>query len=123
MTAEMPVKGGAVAVDYDPFADAPLQRVVAATEAQREIWLAATLEPRASLAYNEAVSLHFDGPLDAPAMIRALHAVLARHEALRGTLSADGAQFCIAAQNELPLQRQDLSAASDAQREAAIGDV
>ena len=123
MTAEMPVKGGAVAVDYDPFADAPLQRVVAATEAQREIWLAATLEPRASLAYNEAVSLHFDGPLDAPAMIRALHAVLARHEALRGTLSADGAQFCIAAQVELPLQRQDLSGASDAQREAAIGDV
>jgi hypothetical protein len=29
------------AVDYDPFADAALARVVPATESQREIWLAA----------------------------------------------------------------------------------
>ena len=32
------------AVDYDPFADVALARVVPATESQREIWLAAKLE-------------------------------------------------------------------------------
>ena len=47
------------AVDYDPFADAPLARVVPATESQREIWLAASLGACASLAYNESITLHF----------------------------------------------------------------
>jgi hypothetical protein len=112
----MPVKGGAVAVDYDPFADAPLQRVVAATEAQREIWLAATLEPRACWP-NEAVSLHFDG-CSMRAMIRALHAVLARHEALRAR-QRRRQQFCIAAQIELRRRRSAASSCAGHRRRPA----
>ncbi len=57
-----------VALDYDPFADAPLARAVPATESQKEIWLAASIEPAASLAYNESVTLELHGPLDANAL-------------------------------------------------------
>ena len=111
-----------VAVDYDPFADAPLARVVPATESQKEIWLAASIEPAASLAYNESVTLELHGPLDANALRRALQAVLDRHEALRGTLSADGEQFCIVAEAALPFVERDLSNNDEAMRQAAIAE-
>ncbi|HTM28645.1 MAG TPA: hypothetical protein VL097_04730, partial [Rhodanobacter sp.] len=62
------------AVDYDPFADAALARVAPSTEPQREIWLAAKLEPDASLAYNESISLRLSGELDGPALQSALQA-------------------------------------------------
>ena len=42
------------AVDYDPFADGELTRVVATTEPQREVWLADQLGEDASLAFNES---------------------------------------------------------------------
>ena len=65
----------ATAVDYDPFAAAPLSHVLPTTEPQREVWLASRLEPEASLAYNEAVSLDLKGLLDVPALERALKSV------------------------------------------------
>ena len=98
------------AVDYDPFADAPLARAVPATESQREIWLAATLEPAASLAYNESVSLRLKGALDANRLRAALQALVDRHEALRGTVGASGDDFLIAERMELPWAGRDLSA-------------
>lgn len=120
MTSSTESLHGTVAVDYDPFADAPLEKVVPATESQREIWLAASLEPAASLAYNESVSLHFIGELDTKALQRALQGVLDRHEALRGSLSADGSQFCIAASAELALVERDLSALGEVERKASV---
>ena len=92
----------ATAVDYDPFADAALARVVPTTEPQREIWLAAKLEPEASLAYNESVSLRLSGELDVTALQTALQQLIDRHEALRASLSADGEELHIAAELELP---------------------
>ena len=120
MTASADSSRGTVAVDYDPFADAPLERVVPATEAQREIWLAARLEPNASLAYNESVSLQLDGALDVAALRRALQGVLDRHDALRGSFSADGHQFCVAATAELAFAETDLSSVPDTERTAAL---
>ena len=108
------------AVDYDPFADAPLARVVPATEPQREIWLAASLEPAASLAYNESVTLHLTGHLDADALGRALQGLVDRHEALRGSLSGDGLNFCIATQATVSLDRHDASTLDPAARAAFV---
>ncbi|NCT68905.1 MAG: amino acid adenylation domain-containing protein [Rhodanobacteraceae bacterium] len=108
------------AVDYDPFAQAPLARVVPSTEAQREIWLAAKLDAAASLAYNESVSLRLAGALDAAALRRALQALLDRHEALRATFSPDGRELCIAERIELPWQERDLAALEPAARAAAV---
>lgn len=114
------VMGISTAVDYDPFADAPLARVVATTEPQREIWLAAKLEREASLAYNESVSLHLSGTLNVPALQASLQALVDRHEVLRATLSKDGEELHIATQLELPCPLLDLSTLSEAAREADI---
>jgi len=114
------VMGISTAVDYDPFADAPLARVVATTAPQREIWLAAKLEREASLAYNESVSLHLSGALDIAALQTSLQALVDRHEILRATLSKDGEELHIAAQLELPCPLRDLSALSEAARQVDI---
>jgi amino acid adenylation domain-containing protein len=84
------------AVDYDPFAGSSLARAVRTTESQREIWLACKVESEASLAYNESVTFEFHGPLDAVALRQAVADVIARHEALRATISGDGHHMLIA---------------------------
>ncbi|RDI97055.1 amino acid adenylation domain-containing protein [Dyella solisilvae] len=109
-----------VAVDYDPFAGAALARVVPATAPQREVWLGATLEPDASLAYNESISLRLHGELDVPALQAALQQLVNRHEALRATFSQDGEELYIADQQELPCPVRDLSWLGVDEREADI---
>ena len=109
-----------VAVDYDPFAGAALARVVPATAPQREVWLASTLEPAASLAYNESISLRLKGTLNAAALQTALQQLLDRHEALRATLGNDGEELYIAAQQELPCPVHDLSALGATEQDAEI---
>jgi amino acid adenylation domain-containing protein len=110
----------ATAVDYDPFADAPLARVAPATAAQREIWLAAKLEQEASLAYNESVSIRLSGELDVAALQAALQGVVDRHEALRASLSADGNELCIAIHMPLDSAIHDLSGLDETTRAASI---
>src|SRR5581483_10372784 len=121
MTSE--VRNLETPVDYDPFADATLARVVPALQAQREVWLAAKLAPEASLAYNEAVTLELRGALDASALHSALRAVVAHHDALRTTFSADGTELCIAEQAEPQWNTRDLSALPQAERDAAVSKI
>ncbi|WP_114238540.1 non-ribosomal peptide synthetase [Dyella sp. C9] len=111
-----------VAVDYDPFAGATLARVVPATAPQREVWLAAALEPDASLAYNESISLRLHGALDVPALQAALQQLVDRHEALRATFSHDGDELYIAAQLTVPCPVRDLSWLGVDERDADIQD-
>ncbi|WP_201313965.1 non-ribosomal peptide synthetase [Dyella sp. EPa41] len=111
MNPNEPAVGGgeAVAVDYDPFAGATLERVVPATAPQREVWLASTLEPHASLAYNESATLRLHGELNAAALQTALQQLTDRHEALRATFGKDGSELCIAARQSLECPLRDLS--------------
>jgi amino acid adenylation domain-containing protein len=112
------------AVDYDPFADAgnEVARVVPTTEPQREVWLAHRLSREASLAYNESVLLRFSGALDTDALRNALSDLVNRHEALRATVSIDGAELTIpnAAVVNVPLV--ELSHLSHDEQSAAILD-
>ncbi len=94
MSGEVPA--GLSAVDYDPFAEAPLTRAVPSTEPQREVWLADQFSTAASLAYNESVSLRLNGPLDVAALQAATRALVVRHDALRATFGSDGLTLCIA---------------------------
>lgn len=116
----MPYEQAATAVDYDPFAGDPLACVLPTTPAQREIWLACQLEPEASLAYNEAVSLTFKGVLDIPALEAALRDLVERHEALRATFNDDGASMFVAVQATLPLVKHDLSLLQPFESDARI---
>ncbi len=125
-----PASGGlSSAVDYNPFADAaPIARVVPTTEAQREIWLACQLGADASLAYNESVSLRLrslsqspaPGAIDAEALRHALGALIARHDALRATIGADGHDLFIAETLALDMPVHDISALTPEQREASL---
>src|SRR5581483_8945294 len=87
------------------------------------VLLAAKLAPEASLAYNEAVTLELRGALDASALHSALRAVVAHHDALRTTFSADGMELCIAEQAEPHWNTRDLSALPQAERDAAVSKI
>ncbi|BBB02298.1 putative non-ribosomal peptide synthetase [Actinacidiphila reveromycinica] len=85
--------------------DAP----VAATAAQRRMWVHARLLP-GTAAYNIGQAVRLTGPLDVVALRRALAELVARHEALRTTLSArddDAVTQVVAPALELPLRRDD----------------
>lgn len=99
----------ATAVDYDPFAATTVARVVPTTEAQRELWLADKLGREASLAFNEAVTLQLEGPLDGDAIQQAILELSNRHEALRAVLSDDGLSLLISPDGALRAATVDLS--------------
>ncbi|MFD0737894.1 amino acid adenylation domain-containing protein [Lysobacter koreensis] len=109
-------------VDYDPFAQTALARVVPITEPQREVWLADKLGSEGSLAYNESISLHLRGALDADALSAAVRELGERHESLRATISPSGDELCIAEHIELETARRDLSALAPDARAAALGE-
>jgi len=96
-------------------------RTAPTTEPQREVWLADRLGPEASLAYNESVSLHLRGELDAGALRQAVRQLPLRHDALRSTFSDDGLTLHVpgtAPELEVPLR--DLSAQPAGERQAQL---
>lgn len=116
MNAMTLANGSDTAVDYDPFADGPLARVAPTTEPQREVWLADQLGRDASLAYNESISLHFRGALDADALHEALRALVARHDILRANFGPDGRTLCVNDDRAIELPLTDLSMLDEAAR-------
>ncbi|MFZ5442713.1 MAG: amino acid adenylation domain-containing protein [Myxococcota bacterium] len=77
-------------VDFDPFAGPVIEQAFPSTPSQREIWSAVMLGDDASRAFNESVSLTLEGPLDVARLQRAVSQLVARHQSLRATFSADG---------------------------------
>ncbi len=107
------------AASHDPFAEQGLAAAVPTTEAQREIFLATQWSREASLAYNESITLDFQGPLDAPALAMTLQALVQRHDALRASFSADGQTLWVAESLRLDLPIIDVSAQAAAQQSHA----
>ncbi len=107
-------------VDYDPFADGELERVVPTTESQRELWLADQLGEEASLTFNLSISLRLRGPLDRDALSAALKDLVDRHVALRAAFGPDGETMCIRRACTIPMPFTDLSGLSPAERERSI---
>ena len=81
-----------------------VSRALAPTDAQRELWLLAQLDPRASAAYNESVVLRLYGTLRAEPVRDALCRVVERHAALRAGISADGATHVVASDAAVPVE-------------------
>jgi len=59
------------------------------TEAQREMLLAAVMDPRANCAYNQSCTIDFRGALDTSALDRSVQHLFDRHASLRSTFTAD----------------------------------
>ncbi|WP_423395908.1 amino acid adenylation domain-containing protein [Burkholderia sp. LMG 21824] len=64
--------------------------VAALSEAQRQLWVLAEIDPEGSLAYNVNTTLELNGRLDEAAMRAAVQSLVDRHEALRTTVMPDG---------------------------------
>jgi acyl transferase domain-containing protein/glutamate-1-semialdehyde aminotransferase len=71
-------------LDTDPMVGEPL------TEEQQEIWLAAQVGDAASCAFNESVTMYFDGGLHRETFEVAWRTIIARHEALRLVFAPTG---------------------------------
>ncbi|HEY3990181.1 MAG TPA: amino acid adenylation domain-containing protein [Acidobacteriaceae bacterium] len=96
------------------------------TEPQREVLLASQLDAAASCAFNESVTLHLDGPLDREALARSFDTLVARHEALRLTITRDGERIHVADAAALSIREEDwstlLAEEQDARRHALLED-
>jgi amino acid adenylation domain-containing protein len=110
-------------VDFDPFAGPALLKTATSTEPQREVWTASQMGDEASLAYNESISLDMVGSLDIGALRSSLRALVARHEALRSTLSGDGHTLLVNAPGDAPLEILDLTTADGDVRHAELEDL
>jgi amino acid adenylation domain-containing protein len=106
--------------DFDPFAGPAIAATAASSEAQREVWTATLAGSEASLAYNESITLILQGDVDLTALRAAFDDVVARHEALRTTLSADGLTLCISSEQSAPPLPVDLSTLGESSRSAEL---
>lgn len=109
-----------VEVDFDPFEGAAIASVIPTTEAQREVWLADQLDPKASLAFNESVTLALRGSVDPQAMTKAIDALVSRHDILRSALSSDGTELLIQETNSIVLEVDDLTDVSPDEADALL---
>ena len=106
-------------VPFDPFAGPAIVATAPTTEPQREIWTACALGDDASLAYNESITLALEGSLNIEALRGAFDDVLARHDSLRSTLSADGMTLLVGSAASNALGYVDESGLDAAAQEAA----
>ncbi len=119
-TTASPARSAPGADDFDPFAGPAIVASIPTTAAQREIWAATCMGDEASLAFNEAVTVTLRGALDAGALRAAVRELVARHEALRATVAADGLTLAVLEPPaEVPVARHDWSALPGAERDAA----
>ncbi|MCF7849348.1 MAG: aminotransferase class III-fold pyridoxal phosphate-dependent enzyme, partial [Kiritimatiellales bacterium] len=97
--------------------------MVPTTEAQKEIWTALLMDPDASKAYNESVSLRLFGALDRQALQDAIVRTVARHDALRSTFSEDGMHMRISPSIDFEVQFADLTGESKEARESRLKEI
>ena len=104
-SAAAPPAAPAAAPPAAPAAAPPAApRAIPLTDAQMEILLAAQYGAAASTAFNESVTLRFDGAIDAAAMTRAVAALAQRHVVLRGRIDPSGPSLDLSA-TPAPLER------------------
>ncbi|WP_304200534.1 condensation domain-containing protein, partial [Flavobacterium alvei] len=95
---------------FNPFSGPEIESVVFTTKSQSEIWTACYFGGNdAARAYNESISMEFNGSLDSMAMDRAIQTLVERHQALRATFSTDGVYMSIYKEFSIKLIHLDLS--------------
>ncbi|MEJ0106406.1 MAG: condensation domain-containing protein [Bacteroidota bacterium] len=108
-------------VDFDPFGGKEIEKITTTTEPQRELWLSCVLGGEdANRAYNESVSLEFDGTFDISSFKKAIHDLILRHEALRSTLSSNGENLVIYKNLPVEINVQDISAKTDEDQKSIL---
>ena len=83
------------------------------TDAQAEKWLGSRYSTQASLAFNEAFELRFDGAVEDQRLIDAFQQVIARHEAFAVRIDGNGCAQVFEPPSTLHLEYADLSCEAD----------
>lgn len=96
-------------VDFDPFQGHDYLLNLPTTEAQQEIFASIVMDPSASCAFNESLTVDLQGPLNSAALKTAAQQTLIRHDALRATFAPDGSQFMISKQEQCLFKEVDMS--------------
>ncbi|RKG69030.1 LLM class flavin-dependent oxidoreductase [Corallococcus sp. CA054B] len=114
--------GGATAPVGPALTAGPLDGDVPLSPGQQRLWFLDRLVPDSAL-YNVHFQLRLAGPLDAPALGRALDALMSRHAVLRASFPEVEGQprQVLPAARPLTLAREDLRALPAAEREAELG--
>jgi len=101
------------------IAELPLDQpeMIAATEAQKQLWVLAKMDADASRAYNESMSFSIHGAFETELMSRSLNQVIARHDALHAIFSDDGQSLIIQPVAELIVPLHNLMHLSENERE------
>ncbi|MEV8550669.1 non-ribosomal peptide synthase/polyketide synthase [Streptomyces glaucescens] len=109
------------AAPSEPIPPAPRSEPVPLSAAQRRLWFLDDLADGGT-EYNTGVALRLRGPLDTPALERALHRLAARHDSLRTTFATvDGqAVQLVAAEPDLPLRTADIGHLPADRRDEAV---
>lgn len=107
--------------EFDPFSGGEVIDWTSTTDSQREILTTVALGGEAaSLGYNEAISLHFEGPLHVPTMKHAIATVTLRHDAFRAVFSDDGKIMTLLDCLAIPIDFEDLSDVSEDEKKARV---
>src|SRR5882762_10106132 len=88
---------------------------------QQQVWLHHHIVPKDIPVYNETLTIHRTGPLDAAVLERCLQEIVRRHEIWRTTFDGSGeelVQIVHPAPETFPLQVMDLGQVPEAEREA-----
>lgn len=117
----MDIKPSFLAVDFNPFEGNEIEKVIITNEPQREVWLSCVIGgEEASLAYNESVSLEFEGVFNYPAFEKAVNDLIARHEGLRAVISRNGERLIVYKEYSIDIFTEDLSGAGLAEGQYRI---
>ena len=90
---------------------------IESTVAQRGIYASSRLSDHLSAAYNESVTLRFDGTISIQRMTRALERLVERHDALRASFNETGQIMRISPAMKIKLPITDLSSVQKADRQ------
>jgi acyl carrier protein len=109
-------------VEFDPFAPASARQArLPLTEPQAEIWTAAAMGREANCSYNQCFVFELQGVLRIESLRSALDQAIARHEALRAVIAADGTALVIRPPFSAEIPLVDLSELDPAAQELEIG--
>ncbi|MGX1304956.1 amino acid adenylation domain-containing protein/non-ribosomal peptide synthase protein (TIGR01720 family) [Streptomyces albogriseolus] len=121
VSALAPLTAEPSAAPPEPIPAAPRSQPVPLSSAQRRLWFLDDLTDGGT-EYNTGVALRLRGPLDTPALERAVHRLAARHDSLRttfATVDGQGVQL-VASEPDLPLRTADVGHVPADRRDSAV---
>ena len=102
---------------FDPFAGPKIAHILHITESQQELWHSCLFGGEdANRAYNESLSLVFNGSLDYNALEKSFQELIQRHESLRAVFSPDGKYMCVLEELKFEIEFQDFSDFSETEK-------